>query len=139
MKVNVLALDGVFDTGLATVLDSFGTANELAELFGLTSLRFEVSTVAVRASVRTSQGLQVPVIPVARRAKPDLVVVPALGYKMPDPLIAALARPDVTRSWARIAAMGGAGRDDCGGVHRHVRDRSRRGCSTITRPPRPGG
>jgi transcriptional regulator GlxA family with amidase domain len=111
MKVNVLVLDCVFDTGLATVLDSFGTANELAELFGLTSLRFEVSTVAVRASVRTSQGLQVPVIPVARRAKPDLVVVPALGYKMPDPLIAALARPDVLeaghalRRWAGQGAM----------------------------------
>ncbi len=95
MKVNVLVLDGVFDTGLATVLDSFTTANELAELFGLTSLRFEVSTVGVRASVRTAQGLKVPMISADRRSKPDLVIVPALGYKMPDPLIAALARPDV--------------------------------------------
>ena len=32
MKVNVLALDGAFDTGLSTLLDAFGTANELAEL-----------------------------------------------------------------------------------------------------------
>lgn len=111
MKVNVLALDGVFDTGLAAMLDSFGTANELAELFGITSLRFEVSTVGVRAAVRTSQGLKVPVIPVARRAKPDLVMVPALGYKMPGPLVAALARPDVIdaqqvlRRWAQQGAM----------------------------------
>jgi len=110
MKVNVLVLDGVFDTGLATVLDSFGTANELAELFGLTSLRFVVSTIGVRASVRTAQGLRVPVISPDRRAKPDLVMVPALGYKMPDPLIAALARPDVRdagtmlRRWAEQGA-----------------------------------
>jgi transcriptional regulator GlxA family with amidase domain len=111
MKVNVLALDGVFDTGLATVLDSFATANELAELFGIISLRFEVSTVGVRSTVRTAQGLKVPVIPVAKRARPDLVVVPALGYKMPDPLIAALGRSDVIdaghalRRWVGHGAM----------------------------------
>ncbi len=111
MKINVLALDGVFDTGLATVLDSFATANELAELFGLTSLRFDVSTVGVRATVRTSQGLKVPVIPAAKRGKPDLVVVPAPGYKMPEPLLAALARPDVReagvalRRWADQGAI----------------------------------
>jgi len=111
MKVNVLALDGVFDTGLATVLDSFATANELAELFGITSLRFEVSAVGVRSTVRTAQGLRVPVIPVVKRVRPDLVVVPALGYKMPDPLIAALGRFDVTdaghvlRRWAEHGAI----------------------------------
>ncbi|MGO9607985.1 MAG: GlxA family transcriptional regulator [Candidatus Binataceae bacterium] len=106
MKVDVLALDGVFDTGLATVLDAFGTANELAELFGLTSLRFEVSIVGVRETVRTAQGLSVPVVPVTGRDAPDLAVVPALGYKMPAPLLAALARQDVNdaghvlRRWA---------------------------------------
>jgi hypothetical protein len=34
MKVSVLALESVFDTGLATVLDAFQTANELAESVG---------------------------------------------------------------------------------------------------------
>ena len=96
MKIDVLVLDGVFDTGLATVLDAFGTANELAETYGLTSLRFDVSTVGVRKAVRTSQGLGVPVVPVAGRPAPDLAIVPALGYKMPRELLAALARPDVS-------------------------------------------
>ena len=32
MKIVVLALDGVFDTGLTAVLDTLVTANELAEL-----------------------------------------------------------------------------------------------------------
>src|SRR5271168_4804560 len=111
MKIDVLVLEGVFDTGLATVLDAFGTANELAELFGLTSLRFDVSIVGVRRSVRTSQGLSVPVISVAGRRAPDLAVVPALGYKMPATLAPALARPDVRdagemlRRWAGEGAM----------------------------------
>jgi transcriptional regulator GlxA family with amidase domain len=114
MRIDVLALDGVFDTGLATVLDAFATANELAELTGQTSPRFDVTVVGVRKSVRTAQGLTVPVVPVPMRAIPDCVVVPAIGFKMPDPLQAALARPDVRdagaalRSWAtqgaRIAA-----------------------------------
>jgi transcriptional regulator GlxA family with amidase domain len=94
MKVSVLTLESVFDTGLATVLDAFQTANELAELSGLSSSRFDVTVVGVRKSVKTSQGFTVPVRPVAKRA-PDCVVVPAIGFKMPDPLQRALARPDV--------------------------------------------
>ena len=45
MRVSVLALDGVFDTGLSIVLDAFQTANELADLSGLSSSRFEVTVV----------------------------------------------------------------------------------------------
>jgi ABC-type lipoprotein release transport system permease subunit len=51
MKICVLALDRVFDTGLATVLDAFSTANELAEMSGITSLRFDISIVGVRSIV----------------------------------------------------------------------------------------
>ena len=84
MRVSVLALESVFDTGLATVLDAFQTANELADLSGLSSSRFDVTIVGVRKNVKTSQGFTVPVRPVAKRA-PDCVVVPAIGFKMPDP------------------------------------------------------
>jgi transcriptional regulator GlxA family with amidase domain len=106
MRIHVLALDGVFDTGLATVLDAFQTANELAEMSGLTAPRFDVSIVAVRKAVKTSQGLTVPVVPALLRAAPDWVVVPAIGFKMPGPLQAALGRSDVRdavtmlRAWA---------------------------------------
>ena len=95
MKVHVLALDRVFDTGLATVLDAFQTANELAEMSSLTTVRFEVSIVGLQKAVKTSQGLVVPVTPLSKRAVPDWVVVPAIGFKMPAPLLAALARPDI--------------------------------------------
>src|SRR5271168_2466024 len=95
MRINVLVLDGVFDTGLSAVLDAFQTANELADMSGLTGQRFAVSIVGTRKLVKTSQGLTVPVKLAQRSNVPDCVVVPAPGYKMPAPLQAALARPDV--------------------------------------------
>ncbi len=109
MRVDVLALDGVFDLGLAAVLDAFETANELIELSGMTVPRFEMRTVGMRTVVKTSQGLRVPVQGVGTRT-PDCVVVPAIGFKMPGPLVTALARPDVRdatsalRQWARRGA-----------------------------------
>jgi len=109
MRVDVLALDGVFDLGLSAVLDAFQTANELIEASGLAVDRFDVRTVGVRKTVRTAQGLGVPVQPAGTRA-PDCVVVPAIGFKMPGPLESALARPDVRdaadalRHWARRGA-----------------------------------
>jgi len=109
MMVSVLALDDVFDTGLATVLDAFQTANELADVSGLSSSRFDVTVVGVRKHVKTSQGFTVPVHPVGKRA-PDCVVVPAIGFKMPDALQRALGRPDirdaaaVLQQWAERGA-----------------------------------
>ena len=110
MKVFVLALESVFDTGLATVLDAFQTANELAAVSGLSSSRFEVTVVGVRKNVKTAQGFTVPVHPVGKRI-PDCVVVPAIGFKMPDALQQALARPHihdatvVLQQWADREAM----------------------------------
>jgi len=110
MRVSVLALDHVFDTGLATILDAFQTANELAELSGVSTSRFEVSVVGVRKSVKTAQGLTVPIRRAAKRA-PDCVVVPAIGFKMPDALQTALTRPDIgdasalLRQWAARGAI----------------------------------
>jgi transcriptional regulator GlxA family with amidase domain len=114
MRVNVLALDGVFDLGLAAVLDAFQTANELIAVAKLTVPRFEVKTVGLRKTVNTSQGLRVPVHAIDARL-PDCVVVPAIGFKMPGPLETALARSDVRdaaaalRHWAaRDAIMSAA-------------------------------
>jgi len=114
MRVFVLALDNVFDTGLATVLDAFQTANELAELSGASTSRFEVSVVGVRRNVKTALGFKVPIRPVPRRA-PECVVVPAIGFKMPEALQPALAKPEIRdaaamlRQWAaRGATMSAA-------------------------------
>lgn len=109
MRLNVLVLDGVFDLGLSSVMDAFQTANELIGVSGLSVPRFEVKIAGVRKTVKTSQGLTVPVNAAGWRT-PDCVVVPAIGFKMPGPLETALARPDVQdtaallRQWNRRGA-----------------------------------
>ncbi len=114
MNITVLALDGVFDTGLSIVLDALSTANELSAMQGWPSPPFQISVVGMRRRVKSAQSMGVPVLRAAHCPQPDLVIVPALGYKMPEPLQEALARADVAealvalRSWAdagaRIAA-----------------------------------
>jgi transcriptional regulator GlxA family with amidase domain len=101
MKIDVLCLNGAFDTGLAAVLDAFSTANELAASHGLASVAFDVATVGLRRQIRTNQGCTVPVSPARERAPPDWVIIPAIGDRAPEPLAAALVRPD-TRAVIRI-------------------------------------
>jgi transcriptional regulator GlxA family with amidase domain len=107
MRIAIVALEDVFDTGLSALLDTFETATELG------SLPFAVSVVSVRARVRTHHGFLVPAAKPPARA-PDLVIVPALACKQPASIVAALERADVrdvielVRRWsargARIAA-----------------------------------
>jgi len=101
MKIDVLCVDGVFDTGLAAVLDAFATANELAAAQGLSSVGFDFRVVGLRNQVRTNQGFSVPVLPAGGRAPGDWVIVPAIGDRAPEPLAAALATPD-TQAAARL-------------------------------------
>jgi len=96
MRINVLALDDVFDLGLAAVLDTLSTANDLAAaLPDVAGEPFRIKTVGLRRRVRTHHGLLVPVESVARQRRPDIVIVPALGVKTPETVVAALERNDV--------------------------------------------
>lgn len=95
MRIYILVLDEVFDTGLSTVLDTFSIANDLAESAGSPSIHFEITIVGVRRRVYTNQGLSVPVVAAAALARPDIVLIPALGAKMPQTLEVALERRDV--------------------------------------------
>ena len=64
---------------------------------------------AFRRNVKTvARSRRAPSIAIRRRA-PDCVVVPAIGFKMPDPLEAALSRPDVHDARARFGTGRGAG------------------------------
>ena len=116
MRIHILALDGLFDTGLSTMLDTFSVANDLAcsGSAGATSPTFEIAITSLRRAVRTSQGLLVPAVPVARCGHPDIVVIPALGAKTPETLQGALQRPDVVdagkllRRWADRGVLLGA-------------------------------
>jgi transcriptional regulator GlxA family with amidase domain len=103
MRIAMLLLDGVFDTGLAAVLDTLALANAFAG-----ADRFAVTRVGVRRRVRTGQGLLVPLDPLPRRA-PELVIVPALGAKSPDALDVALARPEAIDAAALLRSWRAAG------------------------------
>ena len=109
MRIYVLALNEIFDTGLTTLLDTFGTANDLAESAGTPSARFDVTVVGVRSRVYTSHGLSVPVWSAARLARPDVALVPALGAKRPDTLRIALERRDITDAQALLRRWSGSG------------------------------
>ncbi|MDC0714409.1 helix-turn-helix domain-containing protein [Stigmatella sp. ncwal1] len=109
MRIHVLALDGVFDTGLATILDTFGTANDLAAAAGTPSMRFEVRIVGVRRRVRTGQGLGVPAVLAKGLPRPDVIVMPALSTKTPETLRLALERRDVADATGLLRAQVAAG------------------------------
>jgi transcriptional regulator GlxA family with amidase domain len=96
MRISVLALDGLFDTGLSCTLDAFGVANKLsARTMGGTP-RFDVTVLGVRRSVRSNHGFAIPVQAVTSlKRKPDWVIVPALVTPSPDEVLASLERPDV--------------------------------------------
>jgi transcriptional regulator GlxA family with amidase domain len=94
MKIDVLALNGVFDTGLAAVLDALATANDLAGALGLSSIAFDVTVIGLSRQVRTNQGFDVRAARAEGRPPPDWLVVPALGDRTPEPLAAALATPE---------------------------------------------
>jgi transcriptional regulator GlxA family with amidase domain len=111
MRIHVLVLNGVFDTGLATVLDAFGIANALAEMTGISSLRFEMKIVGLRKSIKTACGLIVPAILAARAQTPDAVIMPAILQMKPESLVQVLAGSEVReagallRKWSRRGAL----------------------------------
>ncbi len=95
MRISVLAMEGVFDTGLTVTLDAFTLANNFSARMMGGAVHFDVSLVGMRRKVRSGQGLALPVQPVAPESTPDWVIVPALNTGTPERLVPALARPDM--------------------------------------------
>lgn len=104
MQICVLVLDGVFDTGLAAVLDTLQIANELSE----GEARFRVNVIGLRKRAKTQQGLLVP-LGSYPRARPDVIVVPALGAKSPLSLASVMLRQDVAEAAALLGKWARAG------------------------------
>lgn len=109
MQIAVLALEGMFDTGLTAVLDALQTANTLAEWMGIPTPGFDVTLVGVRPQVRTALGLQVPVREIADMPVPDWVIVPALADIVAERLLPTLGRDDVVDAIAVLRRWHGAG------------------------------
>lgn len=111
MRISILALDGLWDTGLTVMLDALGLANTFFQVKTGGGPLFEVSVIGVRKRVRSGQGLAIPVRPPTPDLKPDWVVVPALATGTPDRLLPALERLDVRQATKQLVAWhaGGAG------------------------------
>jgi transcriptional regulator GlxA family with amidase domain len=102
MRISVLALEGLFDTGLTVLLDAVTLANKFSAAQMGGTPYFDVSIVGLRKRVRTAQGLTIPVQAVTPDLKPDWVVVPALSTGQPEQLVAAFERPDVIQAKAQL-------------------------------------
>jgi transcriptional regulator GlxA family with amidase domain len=91
MKVAVLVVDDVFDSGLTSVLDVLQSANELRAELPQPPPPWEVDLVGVgTSSVRTGSGLVVSTTPAdlsGTGRMPDVLVVPGVTYKQPGPLL----------------------------------------------------
>jgi len=109
MRIHILALNGVFDTGFAAILDAFGTANTLAEMTGISSLRFQVKVVGLGKSITTARGLSMPVIAAVRAQTPDAVVMPATLHMSAEPLLQALAGSEVREAGVVLRKWSGRG------------------------------
>ncbi|MEU0507511.1 helix-turn-helix domain-containing protein [Nocardia sp. NPDC005998] len=93
MKVAVLVYEGVFDSGLAAILDVLDSANamgEEADVMGEEIVEppsWHVTTVGPQPQVRTGAGHLVTAEPLAHADAADLLIVPALAERRPAALL----------------------------------------------------
>jgi transcriptional regulator GlxA family with amidase domain len=109
MRIVILALECLFDTGLAVALDALALANKFSAQTMGGAPHFDVSIVGMRKTVHSGHGLSVPVRPVTPDLKPDWVIVPALATGTPEVLVPALARADVRKAQAQLLKWHGQG------------------------------
>lgn len=86
MRVALVAFHGVFDSGLAAILDVLSNANGLGSQLDHPPT-WEVTTVGAEAQIRTAAGHLVPASPLADAERADLVIIPALGESQPEALV----------------------------------------------------
>jgi transcriptional regulator GlxA family with amidase domain len=109
MRIAVVALDGLFDSGLSVVLDVLATANFLRDNIVGAPPPFEVVVTGLSATARTGHGLRVETVPLAAlEHRPDVLVMPALASKSP-PLVAAAVREHPLLDWIRTLHETGVG------------------------------
>lgn len=103
MRVHILALDGLFDSGFTSFLDIMTEANALAPA-GLRP--FDFSTVGVKQAVTTRQGMRLtPGAALGEAPRPHVLILPALAVRTAADLEAMQRRADVRRAVELIAAL----------------------------------
>lgn len=109
MKVAVLAYDGVFDSGLAALLDVLDAANAMRGELAQPPPAWEVATVGAKRRVRTGAGHLVATEPLRQAADAELLIVPALAERRPEELLAYVSSPASAAGRRTVAAARAAG------------------------------
>ncbi|HEX3791041.1 MAG TPA: helix-turn-helix domain-containing protein [Pseudonocardiaceae bacterium] len=100
MRIALLAVDGLFDSGLSSLLDVLATANALRTDAPAGGSPFDVTVVSTQAEVRTGHGLRLATTPLTDLADaPDVLVMPAVGFKAPAQVV------DIVRDHAALAEV----------------------------------
>ena len=108
MRIYVLVVDQMFDTGLTAILDTLAMANEfISDREG--RVPFEVTIAGVRPSIQTRLGFKVSATLASSLSCPDLVVVPAFADKTPELLAEMLQRHDVLEAQDILQKWYGSG------------------------------
>src|SRR5215472_15481758 len=116
MRISVLAVPDLFDSGLSAVL---ATANALREEVAASVLPFEVTVAGTEASVRTAQGLCLATTPLAELdIVPDLLVMPAVacGFKTPQQVVDIVRNHPALAHVAQLHTAGSAMEAACTGT-----------------------
>ena len=88
MRIAILAVDSMFDSGLAVTLDVLATANALRAEAAASTPPFVVTVTGLRNEVRTGHGLRLGTVPLAELSQaPDLLVMPAVGLRPPGEIV----------------------------------------------------
>jgi transcriptional regulator GlxA family with amidase domain len=93
MEIALLAYDGVFDSGLAAILDVLNQANAMADRFAH-GPSWHVRTIGFQSEVRTGAGHLVTAEPVERAERADLLIVPAKACRGPEEVLTYIESPD---------------------------------------------
>ncbi|MEU6072055.1 helix-turn-helix domain-containing protein [Streptomyces sp. NPDC047082] len=104
MDTAVLAYDGVFDSGLAALLDVLDGANAMRDELPEPPPAWKVTTIGFRRRIRTGAGHTVETAPVSAAQDADLLLVPALAERRPDALIAHVSGPVTAPVRSLVAA-----------------------------------
>lgn len=107
MKIAILTVDGVFDSGLSALLDVLHAANSLAAAESISDTPFEVHVTGLSERTRTGHGLSVDTTPVGIAAQEaEVVVIPGLAMTNADHVVTAVRGHPVLPVIERIAAEG---------------------------------
>ncbi|MET9793801.1 GlxA family transcriptional regulator [Streptomyces canus] len=107
MRIVMAAIDGIFDSGLAAIMDVLNASNALSPGDG-GAPPFSVTVVGAGTQVSTANGLSLATVPVAELSHAaDLLLMPAVGFKAPEHVVATVREP--ANAWALDLATASAG------------------------------